>query len=286
MDGYRGGLPYTYYSQMGRQATPGYNPFSKKPDWASAIRETLKNMQMMRQMKEQGEERLWEREEAGERAKRERLELDLRLRDVAGKKRREELKAKEELRLEKEAKEELTPEQYKRWKYKLSAGKPSIAELKYLEGKKYISPRRDAFIKNMVSDINTRVKGYQGNRFYGTKRVPGLEKKVSNLQSALAFLRGIQAIGTERKLESEEWASVLKASDLDKVEQAGRFWEKKPAAPIRKGVAPWGDATDVELNGRTLQLSPSKKLLWDGTKIIPQNPDGTFTIGGKKYKLG
>jgi len=61
MNGYRGGLPYTYYSQMGRQATPGYNPFSKSPDWASAIREALKNMQMMKQMKEGREQQQWER---------------------------------------------------------------------------------------------------------------------------------------------------------------------------------------------------------------------------------
>lgn len=276
---------YPYYGQYGPRASPGYNPYSKHPDWAGSIRELLKNMQMMKQLKEEKEQRVWERGQREEQLKMTKQRANLALKELSEDIRGRELEAKERLRFKEEAKAELTPEQYKRWKYKLpAAGQPSVSREKFEEAKKYISPRKEAFISGLISDAGKRLNAYTRNVQYG--RSPDLDKRVKNLNSAIQFWRSNLAIGTERKLETEEWADILKSSDLDKLEQSGKHWERKAVPSKKKGVAPWKNAIDVELGGETLQLSPSKKLLWDGTRIIPQNPDGTFTIGGKKYKLG
>jgi hypothetical protein len=282
-NGYR---RYPYYG--GPQASPGYNPYSKHPDWASGIRELLKNMMMMKQMKGEKEERLQERKWKKEEAERARQRQDWELRDRARERWGEEKSAQEKLRLDKEAKDAFGEDskEYKQWKFfgrpLSSTGSPNVSWLKYKDSLERMSSPRGEHIKGIISDINRRINAYTRNPFYGTKRAPELDKKVGNLNSALNFYRGIQAVGTERKLEKEEWANVLKASDLDKVEQAGRFWEKK--TPTEKPSPTKKERVEIGGLG-TGHLSLDRKLLFFKGKVIKRNPDGTFTIGVKNYKL-
>ncbi|MHC4605153.1 MAG: hypothetical protein ACYS6W_17695, partial [Planctomycetota bacterium] len=108
---------YPYYS--GPQASPGYNPYSKHPDWASGIRELLKNMMMMKQMKQDKEQRTQENIWKQEQIDLDKQAANLRLKDMSWRVRKGELDAKKEARLDEEAKEAFKdkPEMYNAWKF-------------------------------------------------------------------------------------------------------------------------------------------------------------------------
>jgi len=80
------------------QGGAGYNPYSKYPDIAGLVQQFMQNMMMQKQMKQQEEQKMWEREMTGKRFDLEKLKANVELQEASRRRRGEELEAKQRLK--------------------------------------------------------------------------------------------------------------------------------------------------------------------------------------------
>lgn len=258
------------------QGGAGYNPYSKYPDIGGLAREFMQNMMMKKQMQQQQQQQMWQR--GMEEKKQESLEAYRGAQmEAMGQPKQPSIPARVQEAIIASGQGGVLPGEINygdvgkildKWRTK-APGKQKEPGMKKARGD---------WLKGLDRDIDGRIKNITAMPAYGMDET--LATQIGNLQQAKTKIREAQAIGADMPLSDTLW------KELGKISGRLKEIEKKGLYPPKKGKSPWKNAIDVELGGKTLQLSPSKKLLWDGTKVIPQNPDGTFTIGGEKYKLG
>jgi len=238
MNGYRGGLPYTYYSQMGRQATPGYNPFSKSPDWASAIREALKNMQMMKQMKEGREQQQWERGIT----ERETAALETRAKAAAQPKEPSQWEQRIRYAAGLVKSEDMTPGDFN--KFVLTGDWPEGLTPYQEEMQEHREKGRiQGWLNSWINRIDSRIRKLemplttaQLIQAAQTGTFPKVEveaKAVKNMNAVKNTLAKLHTESFQRKLTSKEMKTVQDIiSNLDLAEKIGPFWESKFDMPF------------------------------------------------------
>ena len=225
-----------------------YDPYQKGPAWGQGIRELLKNMMMMKQMKEERGEKEWERGFKEEEQARRFEHLgaqERRWEALAEPRAPKEPTVPAEIQAAREV-EKQTGESVgtilNRWRSRLGK-KPEEPGIK---------KSRQKWLEGLNKAIDGMIRGIQNRPEYGMDEE--LTGQVTNLQQAKTKIRGALLLGADQPLADTMWRDLGKISEsLEQIQKVG-LYPPEPK-PLVKGKLPKIKRADL-LPGTEVKWNP------------------------------